>query len=189
MVTTTYLRQDGATDRLGVRTVSKPGLPSGCARFGRNNKTGTASRSANRDDGTTGTRWTESDSIDRPGAVIVGDVAERSDLPSLLTHRRRRYLLYCLHLYSNSLPLPEIAHQITVWEQPDSAGVCPQARLRTYMSLYHDHLPKLVRADLIRYEQGADVVELGPAAARVRSPLESQLRRDIDELLAAEWPQ
>lgn len=115
--------------------------------------------------------------------------AGRPDVESLLDDRRRRYLLYCLHLYANPLCLPDIAHQVTVWEQSDSPGVCLKERLRTYMSLYHDHLPQLADADLIRYEQGEDMVELGPAADRIRPPLESRLRTDIDDLLSAEWPQ
>ena len=114
--------------------------------------------------------------------------AGQSDAESLLDDRRRRYLLYCLHLYTTPLGLPDIAHQVTVWEQSDSAGVCLKQRLRTYMSLYHDHLPALVTADVVRYEQREDAVTLGPAADRIRSPLESRLRTDIDELLHAEWP-
>lgn len=112
----------------------------------------------------------------------------QSDAESLLADRRQRYFLYCLHLYATPLKLPDIAHQVTVWEQSESAGVCLKQRLRTYMSLYHDYLPDLVTADLVRYEQREDMVELGPAADRIRPPLESRLRTDIDELLHAEWP-
>jgi len=109
-----------------------------------------------------------------------------ADTETLLADRRRRYLLYCLHLYANPLRLPDAAHQVTVWEQPGGSDVCLERRLETYMSLYHDHLPILTGADLVRYEQGEDMVELGPAADRITPPLESRLRRDVDELLHAE---
>ncbi|MDS0282863.1 DUF7344 domain-containing protein [Haloarcula onubensis] len=115
--------------------------------------------------------------------------AGRSDAPDaevLLSDRRRRYLLYCLHMYANPLRLPDIAHQVTVWERPDSPSVCLRERLETYMSLYHDHLPTLTDADVVEYEQDEDMVELGPAADRLRPSLETRLRRDIDELLGAE---
>jgi len=119
----------------------------------------------------------------------MGGFAGQSDAPdteTLLSERRRRYLLYCLHLYANPLRLPDIAHQVTVWERPDSPEVCMNERLKAYMSLYHDHLPKLTSADVVRYEQDEDMVELGPDAGRIRPSLETRLRHDIDELLSAE---
>ena len=111
---------------------------------------------------------------------------DASDAESLLSNRRRRYLLYCLHMYANPLKLPDIAHQVTVWERSDSPELCLKTRLKTYMSLYHEHLPKLEGADLVRYEQDGDMVALGPAADRIVPSLERQLRRDIDDLLGAE---
>jgi len=118
----------------------------------------------------------------------MGDAPDRPDAgaESLLSDRRRRYLLYCLHLSATPLRLPDIAHQVTVWERPDSPDVCLKARLETYMSLYHDHLPALARAHLVRYQQDEDTVELGPDADRIRPSLETRLRREIDELLGAE---
>jgi len=119
----------------------------------------------------------------------MGEFADQSDAPdaeTLLSNRRRRYLLYCLHLYANPLKLPDIAHQVTGWERPDAPGVCLKARLETYMSLYHGHLPELASAGLVRYEQDEDMVELGSEAGRITPSLETRLRRDIDELLGAE---
>jgi len=107
-------------------------------------------------------------------------------IDSLLDDKRRRYLLYCLHMYTNPLRLPDIAHQVTVWEQPESDSVGLQQRLKTYMSLYHDQIPKLSSSNVVCYEQGEDMVELGPAAERIEPTLESRLRADIDKLLHAE---
>jgi len=116
----------------------------------------------------------------------IDDFAGRPALESVLDDRRRRYLLYCLYLHRSPLSLPDIAHQVTVWEQADGSDVCHDRRLRTYMSLYHDHLPTLIGADLVCYEQGEDTVAFGPAADRLSPALESRLRTDIDDLLRAE---
>jgi len=119
----------------------------------------------------------------------MGDFADQSgavDAGGLLSDRRPRYLLYCLHMYSTPIRLPDIAHQVTVWERPDSPSVCLKARLETYMSLYHDHLPRLRDRDIVQYEQAEDMVELGPEADCLTPSLETLLRREIDHLLGAE---
>jgi len=106
---------------------------------------------------------------------------------SVLDDRRRRYLLYCLGVATTPLCLPDVAHQVTVWEQ-EGWDICPDDRLETYMSLYHDHVPALASADLVRYEQSEDVVALGPAADRLSPPLWRRLRDDVGELRRAESP-
>jgi len=114
------------------------------------------------------------------------DQSDAVDAERLLSDRRRRYLLYYLHMYSAPIRLPDIAHQVTIWERPDSPSICLKARLETYMSLYHDHLPRLRDRDIVQYEQTEDMVELGPEADRLIPSLEEFLRREIDDLLSAE---
>lgn len=111
---------------------------------------------------------------------------ESDDGIAILSERRRRHLLYCLYMYSNPVLLPDIAHQITVWEAPEECSIGLQQRLQTYMSLYHDHVPALVDAGMVEYDQQEDMVELGPAVDRIEPRLESRLRSEIDELLRAE---
>jgi len=113
-------------------------------------------------------------------AVVVDGATE------ILAERRRRYILYCLYMYSNPVLLPDIAHQITIWEAPDDHSVGLEQRLQTYMSLYHDHVPTLVDDGVVEYDQPEDMLELGPAADRIESQLESCLQDEIDELLRAE---
>jgi len=115
-----------------------------------------------------------------PDAAVVDGPDE------ILSERRRRYLLYCLYMYSNPVLLPDIAHQITIWEAPDDHAVGLQQRLQTYMSLYHDHVPAMIDAGVVEYDQQEDMVERGPAADRIEQQLASSLQNEIDELLRAE---
>lgn len=109
-----------------------------------------------------------------------------ADTSDVLDEARRRYLMYCLHLYSNPVRLSDIAYQITIWEGAATADDLARERHRTYMSLYHDHLPTLEEAGLVEYDQREDIVEVGPAGERLQDALEDRLAREIDDLLEAE---
>lgn len=110
--------------------------------------------------------------------------ATRTELIEIaLTHRYRRRLLYCLFTYANPVRLPDVAHQLTVWEHHE---VDTSERLRIYNALYHDHLPALRGADLVTYHQRDDEVELGPAAELVKRAIGDQLLSEIDDLAAAD---
>lgn len=104
----------------------------------------------------------------------------------LLSHPYRRYLLYYLYLYANPVQLPDIAHQITIWETKEPAKDHLQDRLRIYTSLYHDHLPKLTEVDVVEYNQEEDMVELGPAAEEYMPAVERRFRGEVGDLLEAE---
>ncbi|QIO21844.1 hypothetical protein [Haloarcula sp. JP-L23] len=110
------------------------------------------------------------------------------DIPGIVEYQRRRHLLYCLCLSSTPLPLAGVADQLTVWETGDSPDDRPDGRLRIYMSLYHDHLPPLVEADVVDYRQEADTVDWAtdPPRNRVEAVLERHLTADIEDLLQAE---
>ncbi|MFB6281595.1 MAG: hypothetical protein ABEH40_06215 [Haloferacaceae archaeon] len=101
--------------------------------------------------------------------------SERID--TLLTDRRRRYALCCLYARPNPVSLPDVADQVTEWEHGRPAEELPDERLHVYMSLYHDHVPVLVAADLIRYSQSADAVALADRATepRVEGPIRAEL--------------
>jgi hypothetical protein len=108
------------------------------------------------------------------------------DIPDPLTDRRVRHLLYCLQLYTTPMSLPDIAEQLTVWEQGGRGEEFLQQRLRTYDSLHHDHLPRLRRADVVTYEPSTELVGLGPSAERYTSVVESEFQSEIAGLLEAE---
>lgn len=113
------------------------------------------------------------------------DDSLEAELPAVLENTHRRYLMYCLYLYANPVRLSDIAYQVTVWED-DAADVDVATRChRTYMSLYHDHLPMLTDAGLVTYDQETDTVTLCAPDA-VLPALERRLSREMDTLLAAE---
>lgn len=90
----------------------------------------------------------------------------------VLSHRRRRYLLYCLQEYTPPLSLANIADQITTWEETDGddgdADAYLGRRLRVYNALYHDHVPALEDAGIVDYHQREDAVDVGPAAEELK---------------------
>lgn len=96
-----------------------------------------------------------------------------------VAHRYRRRLLYCLFAYANPMWLPDVAHQLAIWEHRE---VDTGERLEIYNALYHDHLPPLREADLVTYHQRDDEVELGPKAALIRRAIGDRLRVEIDDL-------
>lgn len=113
---------------------------------------------------------------------------EEGTLSTLLTDRRRRYLIYSLLLYSTPQRLPRIADQLTVWETGDPVDDRLDDRLQIYMSLYHDHLPDLIDAGVVEYRQETDTVdwatEITPEMIGPRT--RETLCDEIDELLEAE---
>lgn len=113
-----------------------------------------------------------------------GDLAV--DVSGLFDAPRRRYLLYCLHLFTNPVRLSNIAYQVSIWEGEGTADDLVTARYRTYMSLYHDHLPELTAAGIVEYDQTEDMVELGARDPDLKDRLEEHLSRELDDLLRAE---
>lgn len=97
----------------------------------------------------------------------------------LLSDQRRRYLLYCLFRYTNPLKLTTVAKCITVWELHTPAKDIPKERLRVYMSLYHDHLPKCEDAGVVTYIQAKDMIELTTVATYLKPYLKRTAKTDF----------
>ncbi|MBV0900997.1 DUF7344 domain-containing protein [Haloarcula salina] len=97
---------------------------------------------------------------------------------SLLSSRFRRYLLYTLSMYPTPLSLPDVADAVTALEYGTPAGEYPDERLEIYTSLYHHHLPQLVEAGVVRYDQSDDSVCVGPNAGELVSLLELTIAHD-----------
>ena len=78
----------------------------------------------------------------------------------LLSHHRRRIFLSVLRSYGESLTPPDAAEEVAREETGRNIHEIPAERIATvYHSLYHDHLPRLVDAGLINYDQERDLVE------------------------------
>ncbi|WIV66030.1 DUF7344 domain-containing protein [Natrialbaceae archaeon AArc-T1-2] len=103
-------------------------------------------------------------------ALQVLDRLESADLSAesvdtalqLLADKRRRLLLEVVRTYDEELTLPDAAEEVARRETGRPVVDLPAEHVkRVYISLYHDHLPRLVDAGLLEYEQERDLVEPG----------------------------
>lgn len=75
-----------------------------------------------------------------------------------LANSRRRRALQCLHSHEE-LTLPDLAEEVAVREADTPLPDLDAERVsKIYFSLYHTHVPKLVAADLVRYNQDRDLI-------------------------------
>ncbi|WP_246998934.1 DUF7344 domain-containing protein [Halosolutus gelatinilyticus] len=119
----------------------------------------------------TATSHPESDCVDFVLAVLdwldgrevsTGTVDEAF---SLLGEQRRRLLLDVMATYGEELTLPDVAEEVAVRETGRNVtDLSAEEVADVYISLYHDHLPRLVDTGLLAYDQERDLVR--PAAVR-----------------------
>ena len=89
------------------------------------------------------------------------DASDPDVLFSVLADARRRCTLYCLSSYGSPMSLPDVADEVVCWERnADLSEVPPETVKRVYMSLYHTHVPLLVDAGLVAYDQETDSLAL-----------------------------
>lgn len=100
---------------------------------------------------------------------------------SLLASRQRRYLLYGLSLYTKPVPLARLTDTVTELEYGTPAENYADERLTIYTGLYHNHLPRLVDAGVVEYDQSDDTVDVGPNAPDIVPLLESTVEHDLPE--------
>ena len=78
---------------------------------------------------------------------------------ALLADQRRRLLLEVMRTYGEELTLPDAAEEVAVRETGRQVPDISAERVHeVYISLYHDHLPRLVEAGLLEYDQERDLV-------------------------------
>ncbi|AGB33056.1 hypothetical protein C488_15842 [Natrinema pellirubrum DSM 15624] len=81
------------------------------------------------------------------------------DAFALLSDQRRRLLLRVMRTYDEELTLPDAAEEVAIRETGHGVTDIPAERVtEVYLSLYHDHLPRLVDAGLLVYDQERDLV-------------------------------
>ncbi|MDS0222202.1 hypothetical protein NDI54_12660 [Haloarcula sp. S1AR25-5A] len=101
------------------------------------------------------------------------------DRLSLLSSRYRRYLLYALSQYTTPVSLAVLADTVTEIEHGTPVESYRDERLDIYTTLYHNHLPRLVDAGVVQYDQGEDTVDIGPNAPALVPLLETTLEHDL----------
>lgn len=107
---------------------------------------------------------------DHPSTEISADTVYE-----LLSDRRRRYLLECLAEHGYSLTLADLADEVAAREHDcHIADVPEEVVLRIYLTLYHQHVPKLDAEDVVEYNQDGDLVARGELASVVDRVLDSE---------------
>ncbi|RQH03251.1 DUF7344 domain-containing protein [Natrarchaeobius oligotrophus] len=100
-------------------------------------------------------------------ALTVLDWLDDRETPSesvdatleLLANERRRLFLQVMRTYGEPLTLPDVAEEVAVRETGSSVTELSAERVaNVYISLYHDHLPRLVDTNLLEYDQERDLV-------------------------------
>ncbi|MEY7849439.1 hypothetical protein AB7C87_09625 [Natrarchaeobius sp. A-rgal3] len=78
---------------------------------------------------------------------------------SLLAESERRYLLYLL-AEDRGANIEEFISQVAAWELDEpTAAIGKETRQRIYVSLVHNHLPRLADYDIIEYDlRSGDIV-------------------------------
>lgn len=103
----------------------------------------------------------------------VPQVLELDHVFEGLAHPHRRYLLYTL-LEDTEWSLDELATKIAAWENGVSEGRPSEEEIEhIYVSLYHNHVPKLVDDDVIVFERETETITAGPNAEQVLAVLEN----------------
>lgn len=99
--------------------------------------------------------------------LLVLDWIEHRDVrPEAISHafeilssHRRRLMLRVVQAHDEELTLADLAEEVAVREfDRDIAAISPETVTEVYTTLYHDHMPRLVDAGLIEYEQERDLV-------------------------------
>lgn len=102
-------------------------------------------------------------STDRLSGERAGSEVDDGEYPADLD-ARERYVLYCLGRHGR-MALWDLADELIVWETEQRFPDIPADECRTtYLALYHTHVPRLERADLVEYDADRDLVALSDAA-------------------------
>ena len=84
---------------------------------------------------------------------------------SMLSNRRRRYVLYYLNRNPGPASLRDLAERIAAWENDvEVANLDYKQRKRVYTSLHQTHLPKLDEAGVVDYDRSAGTITLADRA-------------------------
>ncbi|ELY44015.1 DUF7344 domain-containing protein [Natronorubrum bangense] len=99
---------------------------------------------------------------------------------SLLAESERRYLLYELATHSGA-NLEEVVGQIAAWEHDDDqTQVDDETRQRVYVSLVHNHLPRLADYGIIEYDLRSGDIVLDDGFDDIK-PLLNQFKQTEDD--------
>ena len=95
---------------------------------------------------------------------MTGDLDSHEDVDEIfesLAHPHRRHAIRCLGEYEEPITATDLADEIVGRENDSAVSEIPSEEAhQVYLSLYHQHLPKLDSAGIVRYDQDREMVQL-----------------------------
>lgn len=87
---------------------------------------------------------------------------------TMLSCRRRRYILHYLMRENREVSLRELSRQLAAWENGiDIDAVTHKQRMRVYTALRQSHLPKLNENGIVEFDSSAGIIELTDDASEL----------------------
>lgn len=94
-------------------------------------------------------------------SVLADLDADTDALFEVLSDTRRRFVIACLAEYDTPLALPDVADELAVWEHDARLPeISPEDVATIHADLYHVHVPKMVDAGVLEYNQERELVAL-----------------------------
>lgn len=113
-----------------------------------------------------------SDAPDTDEQAEVPAVLELDHVFEALAHPRRRYVLYTL-CEGDRQSLWDLSRQVAAWEHDVPAEtVTAEAVQGVYVSLYHNHVPKLAADDIVDFVEADETVRTAANTDQVLAVLE-----------------
>jgi hypothetical protein len=102
-------------------------------------------------------------------SLVALDI-ETDALFTILSHSRRRAVLGCLHEYNTPIALGDVADEVAIWEYDARiTDILAEEVKSIYLSLYHNHIPKMTEVRLVQYSQERDAVTLTAIGSELTS--------------------
>ncbi|MDG5760801.1 hypothetical protein QA600_15805 [Natronococcus sp. A-GB1] len=105
---------------------------------------------------------------------------------SLLAESERRYLLYQL-AETRRGNLEDVVSEIAAWERSEDGSIDSEDRQRVYVSLIHNHLPRLADYGIVDYDLRSGDIVLTEGFDDIR-PLLEQFKQTESEPEIREKP-
>ncbi|MFP8958825.1 hypothetical protein ACLI4Y_19145 (plasmid) [Natrialbaceae archaeon A-CW3] len=103
---------------------------------------------------------TTNSSTEQDGSSAYSDGLAHDSVFTLLSHHRRRTVLDSLLAQDRAVTLRDLRNEIVEREQgTEITELDKEQAKQTMVSLHHVHIPKLVEADIVTYDQDRKIVE------------------------------
>lgn len=88
------------------------------------------------------------------GAIVRGLFTIDDGQFAALASERRRTVLRCLQGVDQAIAIADLAHDVAAWERDaDPTDVPADVIEDVYLTMYHNHVPKLVDEGYLAYEE------------------------------------